>query len=204
MKANWNIFFKEKTHAIILCLSLLALLITLFAFLHFLTFNENRIGFMFNDPILNLFKPMNISTVTFFVIYSFSLIGFLIAIRSPTVFIKLLQAYTIMILLKMLCMYLIPLEPPTDIIPLHDVLLKSSLYSGRDNLKDLFYSGHTATIFLFAIGFTNKKLKWFFTVGAILVGALVLLQHVHYSIDVIAAPVFIYIAFFIQKKINFH
>ena len=90
-----------------------------------------------------------------------------------------------------------------DIIPLKDSFLQSSFYSGRENLKDLFFSGHTATIFLFAFGFRKKPLKILFAIGGTIVGILVVLQHVHYSIDVVVAPFVAYIAIRMQKKLKF-
>ncbi len=103
----------------------------------------------------------------------------------------------------MTCMYLVPLEAPLAIIPLQDELIESLFYSGRRNLKDLFFSGHTATLFVFSYCFTNLKLKWLYLTGGVIVGILLLLQHVHYSIDVMAAPVFTYYAVAFQRKINF-
>ena len=181
---------------------MLTLAIVLFSFLHFLTFNETRIGFVFNDPILSRFEPINVSTITFITTYGFGLTGLVIATQHPIVFIQLIQAYTIMTIIRITCLYLVPLEPPVHIIPLKDIFLESSFYSGRENLKDLFFSGHTATICLFAFGFKNKQLKWIFSIGTVIVAMLILLQHVHYSIDVIAAPIVSFIAFKLQQKLN--
>lgn len=181
---------------------MLTLAIVLFSFLHFLTFNETRIGFVFNDPILSRFEPINVSTITFITTYSFGLTGLVIATQHPIVFIQLIQAYTIMTIIRITCLYLVPLEPPVHIIPLKDIFLESSFYSGRENLKDLFFSGHTATICLFAFGFKNKQQKWIFSIGTVIVAMLILLQHVHYSIDVIAAPIVSFIAIRIQQKLN--
>ncbi len=200
MQANWSFFLKEQKNKRILLLTILALGITLFAFLHFLTFNESRNGYVFNDPILYLFLPVDVSVFTFLITYSFCLFGLIVALRNPFLFIKLLQAYTIMTLLRMLCLYLVPLEPPVNIIPLKDILLQSSFYSGRDNLKDLFFSGHTTTLFLFAFAFKNQLLKIIFMIVGCVVGMLLILQHVHYSIDVAAGPVVAYVVLKIQEK----
>jgi membrane-associated phospholipid phosphatase len=45
-------------------------------------------------------------------------------------------------------------------------------------------------------------LKAFFLIAAIVVGVSVLLQHVHYTIDVFVAPFFAYCSFYIVKKIK--
>jgi membrane-associated phospholipid phosphatase len=202
MFSNWKIYFSEKRKMYVFLFTLLSIAVVLFSFLHFLTYNENRIGFVFNDPILSQFTPINVSTITFITTYAFGLSGLIIALQKPEVFIKLLQAYTIMTILRIICLYLVPLEPPVNIIPLKDIFLESSFYSGRENLKDLFFSGHTATVCLFAFGFENKKLRLIFGIGTIAVALLILAQHVHYSIDVIAAPIVSFIAVQLQQKLK--
>ncbi|MCF7836390.1 sphingomyelin synthase family protein [Candidatus Gracilibacteria bacterium] len=53
---------------------------------------------------------------------------------------------------------------------------------------DLFFSGHTGLPFLMAIIFwPNKYLRWIFITTSICFGAIVLMGHLHYSIDVLAA-----------------
>jgi len=203
MKAAWQSYLSQKNRGIIVFGSLACLGITMIVFTHFLAYNERRTGFAFNDPVLNLFKPISVSFITLIVTYSLSLFAVVLALFSPKLFVQLAQSFTFILLLRMICMMLVPFEPPRLIIPLQDAFLNSSFYSGRPNLRDLFFSGHTASMCLFAFCFTNKKLKWLFATGAVAVGTLVILQHVHYSIDVIAAPVFVYIAVWLQKKINF-
>ncbi len=54
--------------------------------------------------------------------------------------------------------------------------------------KDLFFSGHTGLPFLMALIFwDNKVYRYSFIAAAILFGAVVLLAHLHYSIDVLGA-----------------
>jgi len=101
-------------------------------------------------------------------------------------------------------MFTLPLEAPIHIIPLKDIFLNASFYSGRENLKDLFFSGHTAILFLFAFYFKNKTLKILFMIGGLIIALLLITQHVHYIIDVLAAPLFAYFSFSAQRKINLY
>ncbi|MGZ4035889.1 MAG: phosphatase PAP2-related protein [Bacteroidia bacterium] len=202
MITNWQLYFSRPNKKIIFFSSVFVSVLTLIAFMHFLTFNENRAGHTFNDPVLNLFHPVPLSMFIFFVMYVFSIYGMFVAFRDPSLFVRLVQAYTLMTLARMLCIYLVPLEAPAAIIPLKDSLLENSVYAGRENLKDLFFSGHTATLFVFCFVFRKKALKWVFGIAGGIVGVLVVLQHVHYSIDVIAAPLFAYLSVMIQRKIN--
>ncbi|OFY86099.1 MAG: hypothetical protein A3F72_06510 [Bacteroidetes bacterium RIFCSPLOWO2_12_FULL_35_15] len=203
MKNNWQTYLLQKDKRIVLLVSNLVLVIVLYLFYQFLAFNEVRKGFVFNDPILNLFSPIDVSFFTFFITYSLALSGILIAFRTPSVFVTLIQAYAILTLLRIFSLFVFPLEAPVEVIPLNDVFLNSTFYGGRENLKDLFFSGHTATILLFAFVFSNKIVKGVYFLGAFVIAILVTLQHVHFSIDVLVAPVFAYIAVLIQRKINF-
>ena len=202
MKNAWQLYFSRPNKRTEFLFTIGILTLTLISFVYFLTFNENRFGYVFKDPILNLFEPVAISEVTFFITYFFAIYGIIISFREPALFVTLLQAYTIMTLFRITCLYVIPLEAPDKIIPLKDTFLQSTFYSGRENLKDLFFSGHTATIFLFAFAFRKIGIKIMFLFGASLVGILVIVQHVHYSIDVVAAPIFAFLSIKIQMKLK--
>ncbi len=66
---------------------------------------------------------------------------------------------------------------------------------------NFFYSGHTAFPFLLALIFwDNKFLRYLFIFLTVFFGASVLLAHVHYSIDVFAAPFIVYGMFIMTSK----
>lgn len=70
---------------------------------------------------------------------------------------------------------------------------------------NLFFSGHTAFPFLMALIFWNKTFwRRFFLIATVAFGAAVLLAHVHYSIDVFAAPFIVYGVFVITTKLFPH
>jgi hypothetical protein len=59
----------------------------------------------------------------------------------------------------------------------------------------LFFSGHTSTLFLMYF-FQDTRIKKLFTLfSSVAVGILVLLQHIHYTIDVIIAFPAAYLCF---------
>jgi len=67
---------------------------------------------------------------------------------------------------------------------------------------NLFFSGHTGFPFLMALIFWNRTFwRRFFIAATVVFGASVLLAHVHYSIDVFAAPFIVYGIFAIGAKL---
>jgi len=68
-----------------------------------------------------------------------------------------------------------------------------------------FFSGHTALPFMFALIFwDNDLLRRFFVFLTAFFGAAVLFAHVHYSIDVFAAPFIVYGVYAITTKVFAH
>jgi len=58
--------------------------------------------------------------------------------------------------------------------------------------KDLFFSGHTAILVLTILCLEKKSDKIIGIIATVIVGSLLLVQHVHYTLDVIAAPIIVY------------
>jgi membrane-associated phospholipid phosphatase len=111
------------------------------------------------------------------------------------------QAYGLMLIFRTIAMYLTPFEAPEKILLLNDPFVQ--FFAKGDILtKDLFFSGHTGTLFLVFLLAENKTLKTIFLILTILVGSAVLLQHVHYSVDVFVAPFVAYGSYKIINKIH--
>ena len=98
-------------------------------------------------------------------------------------------------------MWLTPLDPPYDVYPLMDPLVEY-VGTGMPLTKDLFFSGHTSTLFLLFLVTPTGVLKRLFLACTVLVACAVLVQHVHYAIDVFVAPFFAYAAFAITRRLN--
>jgi membrane-associated phospholipid phosphatase len=61
--------------------------------------------------------------------------------------------------------------------------------------KDLFFSGHVAALVLLMLLVVDKYAKAWIFLCTIMVGIMIMWQHVHYSSDVIFAPLASYIAY---------
>jgi len=69
-----------------------------------------------------------------------------------------------------------------------DTAVSNTFLSVFTSGSDLFFSSHTGLPFLMALIFwENKYSRWFFLISSIFFGAVVLMTHLHYSIDVAAA-----------------
>ncbi len=197
---TWKEFLKKhKLPFIILAITFIVTLVVIYFFLIYV---EKRKGVSLNDPFLAMIPAINVSVPLFILTYSGTLFGVIYAIRKPELAILTAVTYMLVLWFRMICMYFTPLEPPVNIIPLRDFLLESTFYSGNVNLKDLFFSGHTASMFLFFMVTPNKKMKWVYGVVTFLVASLVLIQHAHYTIDILVAPVMVWLAYEISKKIR--
>lgn len=77
-----------------------------------------------------------------------------------------------------------------------------SLYHMVTFQGNFFYSGHTAFPFLLSLIFWDRRmLRWFFLVLTVFFGVTMLLAHVHYSIDVFAAPFIVYGVYVLTAKL---
>lgn len=199
---NWIAAFKIKPFRVRVFITIPVLIVLLVFITKFLTFNEYRKGIVISDPILNLISPVDLSAFTFGITYLSVLFVIFLLLPKPRVALITLNAYMLILIFRIITMYFFPLEPPAGIIPLKDVLLESSFYSGRANLKDLFFSGHTATIFLFFLVTENRWNKLIFILLTFIIASCVLLQHVHFTIDVIFAPFFSWLCYKLAQKIN--
>ena len=88
--------------------------------------------------------------------------------------------------------------------PVHAVIdsvfFNKEVFQGIFTGNDLFFSGHTGLPFLLALMFwENKTLRIIFLSFSVLFAAVVLLGHLHYSIDVLSALFITYTIFDICK-----
>ena len=154
-----------------------------------------RDGRFINDPIVGIIPPVDLSWATFVVMYAVVISGLIYLVYRPKQLLILFQSVLLITMTRMCTLYLFPLEPPLGIIPLEDPILGKLVYSSKLITKDLFFSGHTVMVFMFFLIVRQPFLKALFLLATILVGSFVIIQHVHYSFDVIVAPLFSWIIY---------
>jgi hypothetical protein len=89
---------------------------------------------------------------------------------------------------------LVPLDPPAGLVQLNDPV-NEIFYGHIMVVKDLFFSGHTASLMLIFLSLEKRADKIIALCAMLIVMALLLIQHIHYTIDVLAAPLIVYVLF---------
>ncbi len=174
--------------------SALAISITLIVFTRFLAWVEAREGVVLQDPILAMIEPRDFTWLTFGLIYAAVVIALTSLMREPQRLLLAIQAYTFMVIVRIVMMYLMPLNPPEGLIVLQDPLVQF-VGDGNAPTKDLFFSGHTSTMFLLYLVARKRVLRNIFLGFTLFVAICVVWQHVHYVIDVAVAPFVAYAAY---------
>ena len=196
----WQLrIFRNKSFV---ALTLVAII--LFTLPTFFAFIEKREGMVLQDFVLDAIPAMNVSVPTFVIIWSMVLLVFYRIYQNPMLFLVIAYGFILMCLCRVLTISILPLNPPPGLIMLKDPIANIA-YGGNGIFitKDLFYSGHTGNMFLFFLCLQAKWDKIFALTAALLVGILVLVQHIHYTIDVLAAFVFTYFIYLAAKKVAF-
>jgi len=191
--------FRNKTFVALALVAIILLLLP-----SFFAFIEKREGMVLQDFVLDAIPAKDVSIPTFVVIWSVVLLVFYRIYQSPRLFLVFAYGFILMCLARMLTISLLPLNPPAGIITLKDPIANIA-YGGNGIFitKDLFYSGHTGNMFLFFLCLQHKWDKIIALAASFIVGILVMVQHIHYSIDVIAAFIFTYFIYLGAKKLAF-
>jgi hypothetical protein len=180
--------------ATVWAITLVALAVVASTLPSFFRFIEARPGTVPPDPLIAHLAPMDLSVPVFVVLYGSILLAVLSIAGKPSVLLRALQAYLVLLLLRMISMFTFTLEPPADLIDLVDPVTQLFYPDDRPFRKDLFFSGHTATLALLAFAVTGPRIRAVLWTATFLVGAAVILQHVHWTVDVVVAPLFAWLA----------
>jgi hypothetical protein len=160
-------------------------------------------GTVVDDMILNNLPTVDLD---FFIIQGALIITFLglfLLVYKPKYFCFGLKAFSLFIIIRSFLISLTHLGVSPDQLVLDINSIGFGLYNILYNTtNDFFFSGHTGMPFLMALVFCPEKF-WrytFFTASAVM-GTSVLLAHMHYSIDVFAAPFITYSIFALTRQI---
>ena len=152
-----------------------------------------------NDLILDHLPTYDVEAIFLYgIVLFFVFVGILVTLRprrAPFVM-KSLSAF---ILIRSFFVILTHLGPSLQQTPLdtNSTIVNTITFNG-----DLFFSGHTGLPFLMALVFwKEKKLRIFFLALSLFFGVVVLMGHLHYSIDVFSAFFITYGIFQIASRL---
>jgi len=188
LTAGWKETLRSSSFRWEFFLTVPLLGILLFSYARFLDWIEFRPGVLLHDPLLASFQARKLTWIIFGLIYGALVLGLGTLSRRPRALLVALQSYALLIVARMVAIYFTPLDPPPGLIHLKDPVVQL-FDTGVVLTKDLFFSGHSATLFLLFLTARHRVLRIGFLLATVAVGAGLIWQHVHYTIDVLTAPV---------------
>ena len=166
--------------SIAICVLILSLFINFFAG----TYANERASSPVTDLILSNIRVYNVGGL--FVYGSLILCAFIAALclAKPERIPFVAKSITMFVLIRSAFIVLTHIGP----FPTHTVINPGSIINEFTFGGDLFFSGHTGLPFLMALIFWDHDyLREIFLILSVVFGAVVLMTHLHYSIDVLAA-----------------
>lgn len=168
-------------------------------------FVRSYTGYVVPDILLDNLPVVNVSFLFFQGSVIFSVVLVLILLYEPKYIPFTLESTGLFFFIRSLFMMMTHLSAPNveyyNYIERehHITQVLFTISSGND----LFFSGHTGYPFLLALIFWRvKKLRWFFLLCSAIGAMIVILGHLHYSIDVFSA-FFIAFGIFEMSKVFF-
>ncbi len=201
LAAAWKSAWLDPAIRRALLITIPLLVLTLNMLARFLEGVEQRPGVVVSDPVLALFTPHDVTWLTFLLIYAGLFGAIAILMRDPLRLLLAIHTYMIMVVFRIGAMSLLPLDPPLTMIPLTDPFVEY-FGTGIPLNRDLFFSGHTSTLFLLGLTMPSHRWQTVFFLCTAAVACCVLIQHIHYTVDVFVAPFFAYASYRLALAIN--
>lgn len=196
----WKEAWKNKSYRIRLVSTILVLAVVVAILPSFFSYIEQRPGAYLHDLVLQMIPASDVSLPIFIFVWSMSAMALWRCCQDPIFTLQILTCFVLLCLVRMMSILMLPLEPPDGLIALRDPLT-SLVYGGKDVFmtKDLFFSGHTSNMFIMYLCLERKRDKQVALSATLLVAMLLMVQHVHYTIDILGAFFITYCVFKVGK-----
>lgn len=189
---------KSFRTAIILECAVLALL--LFCTVTFYRWLEvQKDGVILYDVLLQKIPAIDVSLPIAILEGSVFAICIIRSATNPNLAITIIFALALQFTFRLFTIDLTRFLPPPGLVELKDPFGSMAFHS-RYITRDLFYSGHTSSQFIFYLCARKKYDRYYMLFTTVAIGIMVLVQHVHYTIDVISAPFFAFVCYYLAKK----
>jgi hypothetical protein len=194
LKDNWTEIFRSTYKRNRMIIGTLIMFAVIFTMPLFFGHIEKRHGVILDDWVLTQIPSYNVSILIFSIIWGMVLLILIRAIHNPSIYITYCWTLILICFARAVSITLVPLDPPPGFRTLTDPFT-GVFYGNVMITKDLFFSGHTSTMFLIFLCLERRTDKLIALLAVTLVAGLLLVQHVHYTIDILVAPFVVYVCY---------
>ncbi len=198
----WKSLQNKPTYALYFSISLVFFISSLMLTIQYVPLFETREGFVPYDPFMTYLPSVDVSFYVFFILYGAIIFSAFYVLQDPKLLMIFFLSFGIMYYIRALCITVVPFNEPDLLIPLSDPLIERLGIYQKFIKRDLFFSGHLASVLIPWLILQKTKYQLVLLVGSITIGILVMLQHIHYSYDVIGAVIFSYISVVAATKLS--
>ena len=202
---NWTkklkLHFTDKKFILSFLLAFLLLATSLIINYYAGTYATEKASNPVTDIVLSNIPVFDVNGIFTYGSIVFWIFMILICLYNPKRIPFTVKSMAVFIIIRSIFIVLTHIAPfPTQIVVSPESVISKFTFGG-----DLFFSGHTGLPFLMALIFWQDKiLRYIFIISSLVFGVVVLMGHLHYSIDVLAAFFITYaifkISLFLFKK----
>ena len=185
LSSRYKILFTDRQYRFSFVLAVFMLLLSLLANSNAITYATEKASNSVTDVVLDNVPLVDVDGISVYGPILLWLIVAFLCLQEPKRFPFVMKSLALFITIRCVFVSLTHIGPFADQVHILGNLswIQKLTYGG-----DLFFSGHTGSPFLMAlVFFQSRKLFTFFTGTAMFFGIIVLLAHLHYTIDVLSA-----------------
>lgn len=194
--SDYKIHLKEKRFIISLFVSFMMLFVSLVVNFYAGMYATNKASNSVTDIILSNIRTFDVDGMFVYGGFVLFLVIIFFSLSNPKKIPFTIKTISLFIIIRSVFISLTHIGPfPTQALVPSENIISYVSFTG-----DLFFSGHTGLPFLMALLYwENKWIRYLFLCGSAFFAAVVLLGHLHYSIDVLSAFFITYSIFHISE-----
>lgn len=199
---SYKAYFSDKAYALSFFTGLALLGISLIVQFFANNYVTSAISEPVTDIILSNTRVYDVDGIFVWGAIILAFIGIFIGLKNLKYAPFLMKSVALFTLIRSLFVSLTHISPFPTRATISSEFFNKEVFNGIFTGNDLFFSGHTGIPFLLALMFwEHKKLRILFLSFSLLFGVVVLLGHLHYSIDVLSAFFITFSIFHICKYV---
>ncbi|MCX6757735.1 MAG: phosphatase PAP2-related protein [Candidatus Nomurabacteria bacterium] len=181
---SYKVHFSEKKFVFSVVSALMLFVVSLFVNFYAGMYATERASNSVTDIVLSNIRSFDVDSLFIYGGFIIFIVITLFCLFEPKKLPFIIKSVSLFVLIRSLFITLTHIGPfPSQIDITSENFLTNFIFGG-----DLFFSGHTGLPFLMAlIYWDNKIVRFFFIVMSLFFGTIVLLGHLHYTIDVLSA-----------------